>query len=65
MTALSRTLEGLAPGSVLYEDLQEAVAGLSASLSGLEQLLATLNARPSALVLSGSQGPDPEPEVRP
>jgi len=65
MHDLSRTLVGLAPGSPLYEDLQQAVAGLGASLSGLEQLLATLNARPSALVLSGTQGPDPEPQVGP
>ncbi len=60
---LNRTMEGLAPGSALYEDLQRAVSGLGATLAGLDQLLTTLNARPSALVLSTTQGPDPEPKV--
>ena len=63
LAEVNQTLSGLAPGSMLYEDLDRALNDLGASLSGIEQLTRTLNNQPSALLFSSSKEPDPEPRV--
>ncbi len=58
---VKKTLEGLTPGSPVYEDLQRLLDNLNSSLSGLDELTRTLNAQPSALVFSSPREGDPEP----
>ena len=64
LAEVNETLGGLAPGSMLYEDLHGALNDLGMSLSGIEQLTRTLNNQPSALLFSSSKEPDPEPRVQ-
>ncbi|MDJ0699138.1 MAG: intermembrane transport protein PqiB [Woeseiaceae bacterium] len=61
LTELKQTLEGFAPGSPVYDDLQRTLENLNSSLAGLDELTRTLNAQPSALVFSKPRRNDPEP----
>ncbi len=61
LTELKHTLEGFAPGSPVYDDLQRTLENLNSSLAGLDELTRTLNAQPSALVFSSPRESDPEP----
>ncbi len=61
LAEVTHALDGLSPGSVLYDDLSRMLNDLSASLSGIDELTTTLNAQPSAVVFAKPRKADHEP----
>ena len=61
---LRSTLQGLSPGSGLYESINSSLLRLNRTLGNLETVTDTLAKRPSAVLLPSKSTPDPVPEAR-
>ena len=60
---LQATLEGLSPGSDIYQSINSSLLRLNRGLTDFENLMETLSEQPNALVLPSSTSDDPEPEA--
>lgn len=60
---LQKVLEGFSPDSGFYRTLNEALDEIQKASENIEKYTNTLNSKPNSLIFSGSQSPDPEPEV--
>lgn len=58
------TLQGLSPGSGLYESLNSSLLRLNRTLGNLESVTDTLASKPNAVLLPSKSIPDPVPEAR-
>ncbi|MDZ7784307.1 MAG: MlaD family protein [Halioglobus sp.] len=58
------TLQGLSPGSGLYESLNSSLLRLNRTLGNLESVTDTLASKPNAVLLPSKPTPDPVPEAR-
>jgi len=57
------TLEGFAPGSSTYQDLNSSLQGLERLLRDLQPLVQTLDAQPNALLFNRATAEDPQPRA--
>ncbi len=64
LSEFENLLGGYGPGSIMYDDLQRMLEELSTSLTAVEQLMQTLNAKPSALLMSSARKFDPVPGAK-
>ncbi len=61
---LQRTLDGLSPGSELYQNLNASMRQLNRTLGNMESLTRTLSNQPNAVIVPAKLPPDPQPEAR-
>ena len=61
---LRQTLDGLAPDSALYENMNSSMRQLNRTLNNLEALTRTLSGQPNAAIMGSKLPPDPQPEAR-
>lgn len=61
---LRTTLQGLSPGSEVYQGLDSGILRLNRALNNIESLTNTLAEKPSALLLPSDAPEDPIPEAR-
>lgn len=60
---LRATLQGLSPGSGLYESLNSSLLRLNRTLGNLESVTDTLASKPNAVLFPSEPKPDPVPEA--
>lgn len=60
---LKQVLEGVSPGSPIYQELTSSIDQLNATLRNIENLTYTLDTKPSSLIFSKPQPPDTQPEA--
>jgi paraquat-inducible protein B len=65
LTDLSATLEGMSAESDLYIELSRTIKELNRTLQGVQGVTNALEDKPSSLIFSSPQGPDPEPRATP
>jgi paraquat-inducible protein B len=61
---LRKTLNGLAPGSEVYQSINSALLRLNRTLGNLEKVTNTLADQPNSLILPSNYKPDPVPETK-
>jgi paraquat-inducible protein B len=64
LSDLQRALDGLAPGSEVYQSINSSLLRLNRTLGNLEAMSDTLATQPNAIVLPAGTSPDPTPEAR-
>ena len=60
---LRKTLNGLSPGSEVYQSINSALLRLNRTLGNLEKVTNTLADQPNSLILPSNPKPDPVPEA--
>lgn len=60
---LKVTLKGLSPDSALYQDLNDSIEQLNATMRNIEQLTYTINTKPNSLIFSKPKQQDLQPEA--
>lgn len=60
---LQRTLDGLSPGSEIYQSLQSSLLRLNRTLGNIEAMSDTLATQPNAILLPADPQADPQPEA--
>ncbi len=60
---LQNTLNGLAPGSGVYQSLNSSLLRLNRTLGNIESMSDTLATQPNAILLPTDNKPDPQPEA--
>lgn len=60
---LQRTLDGLSPGSEIYQSLQSSLLRLNRTLGNIETMSDTLATQPNAILLPADPKADPQPEA--
>jgi paraquat-inducible protein B len=61
---LRQTLDGLSPGSELYQNVNSSMRQLNRTLNNVESLTRTLSGQPNAAIMPANLPPDPQPEAR-
>ena len=60
---LQATLEGLSPGSDIYQSINSSLLRLNRTLGNIESMSDTLATQPNAILLPATNSPDPQPEA--
>ena len=60
---LHKTINGLSPGSEVYQSINSALLRLNSTLGNLEKVTNTLADQPNSLILPSNPKPDPVPEA--
>ncbi len=61
---LQQTLDGLSPGSALYQNLNGSMRQLNRTMENLESLTQTLSSQPNAAIMPAKMPADPVPEAK-